>query len=309
MEAVWSPGLDSAPLSVVTMELKLGSLVTLLLLTIISGLAPLSLFRRQGSTVTSGPQRRSLSLISCFSGGVFLSTCLLDLMPSYLSSIAGALKGLNITLQFPLQEFILAMGFFLVLVMEQVAMGYKDQAGGSEETGTLLGSASLLHSGVGAPHVHVDVNAHSAVRMMALVLALALHSALEGVALGYQGARGRVMKTCLALLVHKSLIAFSLTLKLGQGRLHVRAMLACLLFYSLMCPLGMGLGMAWAGSTDPVQQLTRSVLEGLATGAFMYITFLEILPHELSAGYPQIDRVIVLLCGFSAIAAVLFIKI
>ncbi|OCT69564.1 zinc transporter ZIP1 [Xenopus laevis] len=308
-KAVWSPGLDSAPLSVFATELKLGSLVTLLLLTIVSGLVPLFLFRHKGSTVTSGTRQRLLSLISCFSGGVFLSTCLLDLMPSYLASINDALQGLNITLQFPLQEFIMAMGFFLVLIMEQVAMGYKDQAGYSEETDALLGSPGLVHSGVGMHHVHVDVNAHSAVRTMALILSLSLHSAMEGVALGLQQGRGEVLKSCLALLVHKSIMSFSLILRLGQGRLHIRAMLVCLFFYSFMCPLGIGLGIAWAGQADPVEQLTRSVLEGMATGAFLYVTFLEILPHELSSHHPQIDRVLVLLCGFSAIAAVLFIKI
>ncbi|XP_016160994.1 PREDICTED: zinc transporter ZIP1-like, partial [Ficedula albicollis] len=64
------------------------------------------------------PRSPVLSLVSCFSGGVFMGTFLLDLLPDYLSSIAAALEGLRITLQFPLPEFILAMGFFLVLVLE-----------------------------------------------------------------------------------------------------------------------------------------------------------------------------------------------
>lgn len=38
-----------------------------------------------------------LSLVSCFAGGVFLGTCLLDLLPDYLASISAALEGLRVT--------------------------------------------------------------------------------------------------------------------------------------------------------------------------------------------------------------------
>ncbi|MEE6528390.1 hypothetical protein FKM82_030643 [Ascaphus truei] len=54
---VWSPGLDAAPVPVVALEVtlgSLGSLATLLLLTLISGLIPLFTFRRPGSIVTLG---------------------------------------------------------------------------------------------------------------------------------------------------------------------------------------------------------------------------------------------------------------
>ncbi|CAI9565081.1 unnamed protein product, partial [Staurois parvus] len=68
----------------------------------------------------------------------------------------------------------------------------------------------------------------------------------------------------------------------------------------------------WGGSDGvfrPLAPLTRSVLEGIATGTFLYITFLEILPHELSSGDQRIGKVVVMLCGFSVITAILFIKI
>lgn len=40
------------------------------------------------SSLTSAETHRTvLSLISCFAGGVFLSACLLDIIPDYLSDI------------------------------------------------------------------------------------------------------------------------------------------------------------------------------------------------------------------------------
>lgn len=40
-----------------------------------------------------------LSLISCFAGGVFLATCLLDLLPDYLQSINEAFSNAGITVR------------------------------------------------------------------------------------------------------------------------------------------------------------------------------------------------------------------
>ncbi|XP_077111312.1 zinc transporter ZIP1 [Ranitomeya variabilis] len=306
--AVWSLGREAASLSVVGLEMKLGSMVTLLLLSLLSGLAPLFLFSRQAAPDILGDRRRALNLLSCFSGGVFLATCLLDLLPDYLSGMNDALMRLKITLQFPLQEFVLAVGFFLVLVLEQIVLSYKEPWGRLEETHSLLGTDTrILHTN--QPHVHVDVNAHSALRAVVLVLSLSLHSVLEGLAVGLLQESEKVLETCLALLIHKCIISFSMTLKLAQGRLPPRVILYCLLLYAFMTPLGIGLGIVVTENADPIQQLNHSILEGIATGTFLYITFLEILPHELTAGDHRIMKVIIILCGFSVITAILFIKI
>ncbi|KAM9294590.1 zinc transporter ZIP1 [Gastrophryne carolinensis] len=302
---VWSPGLELSPsLPITDLEVKLCSLITLLVLTLISGLSPLFLFRRQGSGDIPGP--RGLSLISCFSGGVFLATCLLDLLPDYLSDINEALSQLAMTLQFPLREFILAMGFFLVLTLEQIALSYRDAPVSSEDTHPLLG-AEPRHP----DHPHADVGAHSPVRAVALVASLSLHALLEGLGVGLlrDGGGGKVLDRCVALLLRNCVLAFCLTVKLGQGRPRPRALLGCLLLFSFMSPLGVGVGVALNDSSDPLHRLARAALEGVAAGAFFYVTFLEILPHDLAPAGRRILRVIVMLFGFSVVTSVLFIKI
>uniref|UniRef100_A0A8D0GGF0 Solute carrier family 39 member 1 n=1 Tax=Sphenodon punctatus TaxID=8508 RepID=A0A8D0GGF0_SPHPU len=316
-QMVWSPGAYAATRrSTMGLEVKLGSLVTLLLATILSGLLPLCIFRQPGTVSGSSETRRKvLSLLSCFAGGVFLATCLLDLLPNYLDSINEALDSLRVTLQFPLQEFILAMGFFLLLVMEQIVLAYRDQAGSSlEETRALLGAAASQARLRGEPaeehpHFHIDLNAHSAIRSFMLLFALSLHSVFEGLAVGLQEAGARALEICLALLIHKCVIAFSLSLKLLQGRLRPRAVTACLLLFAAMSPLGIGVGVALTEGVGALHRLARSVLEGLATGTFVYITFLEILPHELGSPQQRILKVILLVAGFALVTSVLFIKI
>ncbi|XP_063001674.1 zinc transporter ZIP1 isoform X2 [Elgaria multicarinata webbii] len=330
---VWKPYAQVVPLRSTTgLEVKLGSLALLLFVTLLCGFLPLWVFRRPGATTSSSATRRKcLSLVSCFAGGVFLATCLLDLIPDYLASINEALDDLRVTLHFPLQEFILAMGFFLVLVLEQIVLAFRDPSGSLEETEALLGSASRASPTIqdqGWPdgplqrqhpregpvrepaHVHVDFNAHSAVRTVVLLLALSLHSIFEGLAVGLQEGGTQALEICLALLVHKGAIAFSLSLKLLQGRLRPRAVAACLVLFAVMSPLGIGLGVALTESpAAALPRLSRSVLEGLATGTFVYITFLEILPHELGSSEQRILKVIVLLAGFALITSILFVKI
>ncbi|XP_075580624.1 zinc transporter ZIP1 [Pelecanus crispus] len=302
-ELAWSPG--TVPRSPPGLEAKLGSLVLLLLLPLACGLAPLCCFRQPPSSADA--RSPVLSLVSCFAGGVFLATCLLDLLPDYLASISAALDRLCVTLQFPLPEFILAMGFFLVLVLEQVALAQQEPSTVPEETRALLPTASIPTPSPQPPPALPG--ARGAVRAGLLVLALALHAVLEGLALGLQEAEGAVLRVCLALLLHKCVVAFSLALKLLRGRLRPPAVGACLALFAAMSPLGVGLGTAVAAGAGPRQQLCRGVLEGLAAGTFLYITFLEILPQELGVPQHRVPKVILLLAGFALVTAILFIKI
>jgi solute carrier family 39 (zinc transporter), member 1/2/3 len=64
--------------------------------------------------------KRIISLISCFGGGIFLATCLLDLLPDSINSIKSAERRLGHTIKFPLPAFCVSIGFLVVLILEQV---------------------------------------------------------------------------------------------------------------------------------------------------------------------------------------------
>ncbi|XP_054596677.1 zinc transporter ZIP1 isoform X2 [Nothobranchius furzeri] len=265
------------PADVPALEIKLGALVVLLSITLVFGFAPLCIVRGTGRcSINSDVRRRLLSLISCFAGGVFLATCLLDLLPDFLQGIREAFISAGIKLQFPLPEFIVAMGFFLVLVLEQIVLAFKDQ-----------------------PSSH-----HEERR------ALMADSSVQGLAVGLLEDGEEVLEICLALMIHKSIIAFSLSFKLTQGRLRRSAVFGCLLLFAIMSPLGIALGIGLTETkTSPQHQLARCSLEGMATGTFIYITFMEILPHELASSSNRILKVAMMLLGFALVTGVLFIKL
>ncbi|XP_034553240.1 zinc transporter ZIP1-like [Notolabrus celidotus] len=327
MSVLLSPGREAAalqanPAAVPALEIKLGALVVLLSVTLLFGFTPLCIVRGAGRcSVDSDLRRRLLSLISCFAGGVFLATCLLDLLPDYLQSINQAFTNAGITLQFPLPEFIMAMGFFLVLVLEQIILAFKDQSSPlTEERRALLVDSTVQANGrrrgsdesdsSHSSHFHVDFNSQSALRAFILVFSLSLHSVFEGLAVGLVEEGKEVLEICLALMIHKSIISFSLSFKLSQSRLRRSVVVGCLLLFAVMSPLGIAVGIGLTETqTSPQHQLARCTLEGLAGGTFLYITFMEILPHELSSPRNRILKVAMLLVGFAVVTAVLFIKL
>lgn len=252
-----------------------------------------------------------------------MATCLLGLMPDYLQGINAAFSSAGIKLQFPLPEFIMAMGFFLVLVLEQIVLAFKDPSSSFvEERRALLVDSNIQandrhhsHRRRGSEesdggHFHVDFGSQSALRAFILVFSLSLHSVFEGLAVGLLEEGKQVLEICLALMMHKSIISFSLAFKLSQGRLRRSVVVGCLLLFAAMSPLGIGVGMGLTETkASPQHQLARSTLEGLATGTFIYITFMEILPHELRSGRNRIPKVTMMLVGFAVVTAVLFVKL
>lgn len=294
----------------------------LLLLTLFFGFIPARLKWFQQSS-GSDTHRAVLSYISCFAGGVFLAACLLDIIPDYLSDINAELEIRNLITDYPLPEFIMAMGFFTVLILERLVLSCKQQSEQGERQPLLSGQTSPSHGhghghavsngsvaeleASGGPHVHMDLQAHSSFRSFILFFSLSLHSIFEGLAIGLQTTESKVVEVCIAILVHKSIIVFSLSVKLVQSAVPPLWIAAYVLVFALMSPIGIAVGICVMEADLEAGTLVQAVLEGLAAGTFIYITFLEILPHELNSPERQLPKVIFLLIGFSTMAALSFL--
>ncbi|KAH0505683.1 Zinc transporter ZIP1 [Microtus ochrogaster] len=117
------------------------------------------------------------------------------------------------------------------------------------------------------------------------------------------------MELCIALLLHKEILAVSLSLRQLQSHLRGQVVAGCGILFSCMTPLGIGLEAALSESAGQLHQLAQSVLEVMAAGTFLYITFLKILPQELPTSEKRILKVILLLAGFALLTGLLFIQI
>lgn len=266
---------------------------------------------------TSGTETHKvvLSFVSCFAGGVFLSACLLDIIPDYLSDIQEQLQIRGLDDGFPLAEFIMACGFFTVLILEKIVLSFRERHR-SGETAPLLapagnghahGHQSLNNLEGSGHHVHVDHQAHSSFRSFILFFSLSLHSVFEGLAIGLQTTDTKVLEICIAILVHKSIIVFSLAVKLVQSAVKPIWVAIYVTVFAVMSPLGIAIGILVIEAELKAGAFIQAVLEGMAAGTFIYITFLEILPHELNSPERPLLKVLFLLFGFSVMAALSFI--
>lgn len=115
------------------------------------------------------------------------------------------------------------------------------------------------------------------------------------------------MEICIAILVHKSIIVFSLSVKLMQSAIRPMWVIIYILVFSIMSPMGIAVGIGVSEAQLRMGAFIQAVLEGLAAGTFIYITFLEILPHELNSPERQLLKVLFILIGFSLMAALCFL--
>ncbi|XP_074838445.1 zinc transporter ZIP2 [Carettochelys insculpta] len=301
------------------LAVKVGCLLALLLLTLLCGLLPVQLrwFHRAAAT---GWHRRLLSFIGCMAGGIFLGACLMhtvanaltDLQEQVAQWLQPAGLGQNLTgsqnnssragacvaeLAYPLPELVIALGFFLVFLTESLVLQCRPAGSPGKEP-----DPDLHSHGAPAPG---DPSAGS-FRALALFATLALHAVFEGLAVGVQPAEEGALQLCLAVLAHKAVIAFGLGLRLAQGGVGPRWRLLYLAVFALMSPAGLavGIGLSLSGSTTGGGGLAVALLEGLAAGTFLYITFLEILPHELSAPEPPLAKFSCVALGFAVMAVI-----
>ncbi|XP_067303836.1 zinc transporter ZIP3 [Pseudorasbora parva] len=258
---------------------------------LLCGFGPLCVIRR-----AAGSRPLVVSLASCLSGGVFLSCCLLELLPDYLNHSRETFSRLGLALHFPLAEFILAMGFLLVLVSEQMLLAVREHSGIPREKQALLEAPGSFRSESG--------KSQAGLHLFLLELCVCVWALLQG--LGAQP----VLRTFFPLLLHEGLMAFALSARLIHHGLRHPLASACLLLFSGAGPAGIGMGLALSGMIpSPQLQLLRCTIEGLTAGVFIHVSITGLLSQDSAAPKLRIHKVAFLLTGFALVTAVLFSKV
>ncbi|KAM6181144.1 zinc transporter ZIP2 [Erethizon dorsatum] len=277
---------------------KLGCLFALLALTLVCGLSPIcsKWFKIDAAT---GHHRRVLSLLGCTSAGVFLGAGFMHMTAEALEGIESEIQkfmGQNRTrskgnssndagsafVEYPYGELIISLGFFLVFLLESLALQCCPGAAGQstvkeEEWGGNPVFDFHSHESLRSPK-------QSPFRAFVLLLSLSFHSVFEGLAVGLQPTIATTIQLCLAVLAHKGLVVFGVALRLTKIGTGSRWAISSILSLAFMSPLGLALGLTIAaGDSEGWKGLAQAILEGLAAGTFLYVTFLEILPRELSS--------------------------
>lgn len=314
----------------------------MLVATLFTGLIPLRL--------TASSFRKFLPFLSCFSGGVFMAACLMDLFPDVEESVNHVLdeieKAYGVSVDYPVAEAIIVLGFLLVLLVEQSVLKYQENLARRDYTpipGNNGDSDSWLEtngaSGDGGqqqqhqhndhqvnPDVRVEggrghggeghgENGHShshapmeqsSLRAIILTVALSFHSLFEGLAIGLQTSADAMISLLCAVVIHKGVMAFSLGLNIVQSNLSRKSFFVSLLIFSVASPLGVVIGILITNLQQSIgRDVANAFLQGISGGTFLYITFFEVLPHELNQPGNRIWKVLSVVVGVLAISGVL----
>lgn len=316
------------------MDMKIVKILTLTALFVSSvmfGFLPVhcAWYFRKDCTTTSKRYDRIISCLSCLSAGVFLATSFLDLLPDT-REVFGNIIHDGPFMKYPVAEFIMIVGLILMLTMERLVMTCKQETHdnvttdnttltNSERSGLLSENENVIQTTYSSlqesvcprnepEHTHNDAASTSTFRSILLLAALSLHSVFEGLAVGLQKHLSDLLEIFVGIIIHKTLISFSLGMALAKGQMSYWASLRSILVFAFASPLGICIGLIITeignGSTSSI---VEGVLQGLACGTFIYITLFEILQHELSSNDIPMLKIMFLFLGFLLMSCLFFI--
>lgn len=114
-----------------------------------------------------------------------------------------------------------------------------------------------------------------------LLIALSLHSLLEGLAIGVQESGNKVLLLLGAVASHKYVVGFCLGMELSASqRSQFKNHLFGILTFSLGSVIGIAIGMIIVDAETSWTESAVPVLQGLAGGTLLYVTVCEVLPRE-----------------------------
>ncbi|CAB3397908.1 unnamed protein product [Caenorhabditis bovis] len=277
--------------------------VTLLFVTILSGLVPIALIEHLKKKGRDPSKRGWLSYLSCFSGGVFLATCFLGVVPHVDRLFFELQHEWQFTVGFPIPQAIICVGFFLVYATEELigALFTFERVPLNEQDETNMFKLADENEKLTPPEDH-----RSVLRALTFAVAISFHSILEGFALGVQDTSGGLISLFLSLLIHKAVEAFSVGIQLSKAGSHaqLRILISTIVIYGLMTPIGSILGaFLQMGGKSLQKDWAMLVLESLAGGTFIYVTFVEIVAHEKQNHFNNFKQLICIGFGFLLICA------
>ena len=104
--------------------------------------------------------RGIVSMLSCLAAGVFIGVCLLDLFPEVQERIEQALKEARVDSTFPVAEFVVVIGFVLLLFVEQFVLTWKVGVMSNDQLAPLISdwdSIGSSYGSIGPPYLPPEV--------------------------------------------------------------------------------------------------------------------------------------------------------
>ncbi|CAD5211436.1 unnamed protein product [Bursaphelenchus okinawaensis] len=288
------------------LTLKIILLVFMAIVPFVFSLIPIQLFKvltkskgRLGKNATT-----TISLLSCFCGGVILGVCLIEMLPDAREDWEKARELLGYNSEYPYVELLTGVGFFIVYFVEQFLSqvcglkhdhedeGVDDvlshyESDFDDETPEKQSSEVDSEKNV-IKHNHIHPGLSN---VLAFVLALLVHTALEGFAFGVQKTVISMSSLFFGIITHKALVSFSFGMNLAKNLSHNKMLMVLLLcVISFSSPFGGVIGILIENSdmNETSRYVVSTVLTSFSVGTFIYIAFFEVLAPEHANNQPPL---------------------
>ncbi|XP_030565756.1 zinc transporter ZIP1-like [Drosophila novamexicana] len=138
---------------------------------------------------------------------------------------------------------------------------------------------------------HTEPCAQSMTGTLGLFVALSLHSAIEGLAIGVQNSASKVLFLLGAVACHKFVMGFCLGLELcSYPRANFRSHFIGILVFALGAVCGIGVGMLIVDIPAAWSKTTLPIIQALAGGTLFYVTVCEVIPREKARWHTNSTR-------------------
>ncbi|KAL4422184.1 hypothetical protein ABPG77_006425 [Micractinium sp. CCAP 211/92] len=134
---------------------------------------------------------------------------------------------------------------------------------------------------------------------MLMGVALCFHSLLEGAAMGAQPTISNSLHIFIAIVSHKGLAAYALGSSIVDSDASMRRFWSVVLPFTFASPVGIFVGFV---VSDIAQGVGAASISALASGTFLYVAFMEVIPKELRDQERIPLKLAALLTGFAAMS-------
>jgi len=262
---------------------------------------------------------RIMSIANACAGGIFLAVGFCHMLPEGVESLEG-FQGEGKPLgNFPLGFFLLGIGGLLILFVEKVMLGkeHHDLGHGHAHPDQDL-EQGHYHPPINAPE-GTDPGSMEAplltappppprsvslITSIVLVVALGVHSFIEGLALGIIETATEALLLFIAIIAHKWAETAALSIAFITAGLKVKINIIIIIVFSLITPVGIAIGMSIGAAIEGDSALIiRGCLQVLAAGTFTYVSYIELISEAFEDRRDKWLKLIVLLVGFGSMAA------
>ncbi len=249
------------------LSFKIGLVLLIVLAALVGGLIPIRIN-------ISKSNEKWLVLGNAMAGGIFLGAGLLHMLPESVEQFEAIQSGI----EFPFAFLLAGFGFLLILLLEKVFLGGEHGA-----------DSSLVGQNNFSPFL--------------LTFILSVHSIIAGTTLGLENELLSSLIIFIAIISHKGFAAFALGISLRDCQLSTSKQSGVIGFFSLMTPLGIGLG---TGLSSLLESGILTNIEGifgaLAAGTFLYVATQEIIEEVFHEKENALLKIIFMTAGFVVMA-------